>query len=91
MLSAARAEIDVSRPVTARPDYRAIGFHHARHDDVAWLWQEATEYFERASRAADERAAERLRGLGSHFAMMAVALLQELGQAVTRVRGGNPT
>lgn len=81
----AEAEFDVARPLMALPGYRAIGFHHARHSDVAWLWQEAVGYFERAKRAGDEPAAERLRRLGRHFADMAAALLQEIGQAASQV------
>lgn len=87
MLPAVGVEIDVARPVVAQPGYRAIGFHHATSQDVAWLWREAEAYFERAGRAAGEPEAERLRRLGTNFAVMAVALLQEIARATRQLEG----
>lgn len=81
------AEIDVARPLVAQPGYRAIGFHHATDQDVAWLWREAEAYFERAGCTTDEPEAERLRRLGTNFAVMAVALLQEIARATRQVEG----
>ena len=81
------AEIDVRRPVQAQPRLRATGLHHATHDDVAYLWREAQRFFERAERAGDDGGKERLRRLGTQFALMAVALLGDLNRATRELRG----
>ncbi len=82
----APAEIDVARPLEAQPRYREIGLHYATNDDVAYLWREAQDYFARATAAGDAPGAERLRRLGTHFALMAIALLGELAQAARQLR-----
>lgn len=75
-------EFDVARPLEVSPRYRTTGLHAASSDDVAYLWREAHGYFERARATDDEQAAERLRRLGTGFAVMAVSLLQEIGRAM---------
>lgn len=78
-------ELDVAQPTAILPEYRAVGFYVASNDDVAFLWREAHGYFERARATDDAAAADRLRGLGTKFAVMAVALLQEIGRAMQQI------
>lgn len=82
---ALRSEFDVAQPIAAHPRSRAAGLYVANNDDVVYLWREAHGYFERARAAEDAQAAERLRRLGTNFAVMAVALLQEIGRAMQQI------
>jgi hypothetical protein len=85
MAKLAPLELDVTRPTAVLPQYRALGFYVATNDDVAYLWREAHGYFERARETQDAHAAERLRRLGTNFAVMAVSLLQEIGRAMRQL------
>jgi hypothetical protein len=80
-----RCELDVAQPTATLPEYRALGFFVASNDDVVYLWREAHGYFERARATDDVQAAERLRRLGTNFAVMAVSLLQEIGRAMQQI------
>ena len=80
-----QTEFDVARPIAVLPRSRAAGLYIANNDDVVYLWRQAHGYFERARTAEDAQAAERLRRMGTNFAVMAVALLQEIGQAIRQI------
>lgn len=86
MTCLAQTIVDVARPVQVQPSARAAGLHCATHDDVAYLWREAQTFFERAESAGSDPGAERLRHLGTKFALMAVALLEEMTRAARALR-----